>query len=222
MRLERAWIVLLLAGLVAAPAGAEIYKHVDADGRVLYTNRPEAIPAARHEAWEASAGALQRFEPTPAPREETDRQQIALRGNAETDGEGPSARVDADGTTHVRFQRSGNLMLVHVQLNDELTAPFYVDSGCTGISLTREVAARLGLDRRPIRRLTETRTANGTILLAKVRLDSVAVGSSRVADLAASINPHLSVGLLGASFLNHFVYSVDPLSGVMSLRPRSS
>lgn len=222
MRLERAWLVLLLAGLVAAPAGAEIYKHVDPEGRILFTNRPEALPDPRPEKWDASSGALQRFERAPAPRQETDRQQLAVRGSAQTDGEGPAAHVDADGTTHVAFQRSGNLMLVHVQLNDDLTAPFYVDSGCTGISITRDVASRLGLDRRSIRRLTETRTANGTILLAKVRLDSVALGSSRVTDLAASINPHLSVGLLGASFLNHFVYSVDPLSGVISLRPRSS
>ena len=122
----------------------------------------------------------------------------------------------------MRFQRDGNLMLVNVRLNDQVVAPFYVDSGCTGISITRDVAAQLGLDRQPVRRLTKTRTANGTVLLPKFQLDSVALGGIRVSDIAATINPQLPVGLLGATFLDQFVYSVDPASGVLIFESRSS
>jgi predicted aspartyl protease len=55
-----------------------------------------------------------------------------------------------------------------------------------------------------------------------VRLDSVALGKARVADVPATINPHLPVGLLGAAYLNHFVYSVDPASGELLLSRRDA
>jgi hypothetical protein len=51
--LDRVSIPLLLALLVATPAGAEIYKHVDANGTVVYTNRSETVPAARR--WDPAA-----------------------------------------------------------------------------------------------------------------------------------------------------------------------
>jgi clan AA aspartic protease (TIGR02281 family) len=211
--LDRVSIPLLLALLVATPAGAEIYKHVDANGTVVYTNRSETVPAARR--WDPAA--VQGFNRAEA----RGRQQLAGRADARLEGRAPSVQDHADGT-RVRFQRNGSLMLVDVKLNDEVMAPFYVDSGCSGISLTGDVAAALGLDGQPAHGFQATQTANGTVRLAKVQLDSVALGSARVADVAATINPQLPVGLLGGAFLNHFVYSVDPISGVLILEPRRS
>lgn len=211
--LERASIPLLLALLVATPAAAEIYKHVDANGTIVFTNRGETLATARR--WDPAP--VQRFSRTEGQA----RQQLLRPADSRPEGRAPSVQ-DHAAETRVRFQRSGSLMLVDVRLNDEVVAPFYVDSGCSGISLTREVATQLGLDRQPARGVQATQTANGLIQLARVELDSVALGSARVVGVEATVNPHLPVGLLGGAFLNHFVYSVDPASGLLILVPRRS
>ena len=211
--LERAWMLLLLAVWIATPCTAEFYKRVDADGTIVFSDRAEPV----NELWRPTPSALQRV--GREPETDVEHHLIALRG-VETVATSQLPIPSLEHGAEVPFQRSGNLMLVNVRLNDAVVAPFYVDSGCTGISITLQVAARLGLDRKPVRRVTKTRTANGTLLLAKFQLDSVALGSMRVADIAATVNPNLTVGLLGASFLDQFVYTVDPASGVLILEPR--
>jgi clan AA aspartic protease (TIGR02281 family) len=203
----------IVALLISLPAGAEIYKHVDTNGTVVFTNRSETVPADRRSRW--SPDHVQGFSRTQSARElARHAEPAALRGTA-------SVRDGAD-ATRVRFERNGSLMLVNVRLNDDVVAPFYVDSGCSGISLTAATASALGLDASSARGFIRTQTANGIVRLAQVRLDSVALGKARVADVPATINPHLPVGLLGAAYLNHFVYSVDPASGELLLSRRDA
>ena len=207
----KTFIPILLTLLISVPAGAEIYKHVDANGTVVFTDRSDTVPASGRSRW--SPAPVQRFSRTEQARE------LARYVEAGSERGTSSVRESAE-RTRVRFQRNGSLMLVNVRLNDEVVAPFYVDSGCSGISLTAAAAAELGLDPQSARRFTKTQTANGIVRLAQVQLDSVALGRARVSDVVATINPHLPVGLLGAAFLNHFVYSVDPASGELVLTRR--
>ena len=202
---------VLLVLLISVPADAEIYKHVNADGTVVFTDRSDTVPASGRSSW--SPAPVQRFSRAQQAQE------LARHSDAGSGSGISSVREGADGT-RVRFQRRGNLMLVNVRLNDEVTAPFYVDSGCSGISLTAAAAAELGLDAQAARGFMQTQTANGIVRLDRVQLDSVALGRAQVSGVPATINPHLPVGLLGAAFLNHFVYSVDPASSELVLSRR--
>ena len=82
-----------------------------------------------------------------------------------------------------------------------------------------EVAERLGVLKEGSAQAFEAvLTANGPASLAAVPLDSVQLGNSRVNGLKGLVNPHLETGLLGGEFLNHFIYSVDPASGTLTLK----
>ena len=107
-----------------------------------------------------------------------------------------------------------------VRLNDRVAAPFYVDTAASHVSIPASVADQLGIDPESTTHTLVTRTANGTVPLAAVKLASVGVGAAQVSDVRGTINPGLDVGLLGASFLNNFTYLVDTASQVLVLRPR--
>lgn len=81
---------------------------------------------------------------------------------------------------------------------------FLVDTGATTVAIGRPDAERIGID---WKRGTPamTMTANGTIVVNKVRLASVRVGDVTVYDVEATVTPSpLPVALLGNSFLTRF------------------
>ena len=78
---------------------------------------------------------------------------------------------------------------------------FMVDTGATLVSLGREDADRLGLDLSSARR-GSTQTANGTVPIWLVTLNSVRVGDVELANVGAAVVPMaMPVVLLGNSFL---------------------
>jgi len=117
----------------------------------------------------------------------------------------------------IRVDRTGSVLRVNVTLNDQVTAPFYVDTGASDVVLPESVARQLGLDLSGAR-TAYYGTANGTIEQSLVTLDSVSLGSARAERVPASVSKTMSVGLLGLSFFNHFRYRVDPVAGVITLQ----
>jgi clan AA aspartic protease (TIGR02281 family) len=109
-------------------------------------------------------------------------------------------------------------MRVNVRLNDRVTAPFYIDTGASDVSLPEWVARELGLDLAGARTGYYS-TANGTVKQSLVTLDSVELGGARVENIPAHVNKSMSTGLLGLAFFNHFRYRIDPVSGTVTLRP---
>ena len=78
---------------------------------------------------------------------------------------------------------------------------FMVDTGATLVSLGREDADRLGIDLGNARRGT-TQTANGTVPIWLVNLNSVRVGDVELVNVGAAVVPQaMPMVLLGNSFL---------------------
>jgi aspartyl protease family protein len=80
---------------------------------------------------------------------------------------------------------------------------FLVDTGATLVSLPASEARRLGIDyRRGEQALSQT--ANGRVIVYRVRLDSVSVGTMTITSVDAIVHdsPGLDIALLGMSFLN--------------------
>ena len=77
---------------------------------------------------------------------------------------------------------------------------FVLDTGATAVAIPGRVAEHLGLR---AGRPQLTRTANGTITTYHTRLEDVSLGTIRLRDVRADINPHLEGEevLLGMSFL---------------------
>ena len=199
---------LALSPALAVPAGAEIYRWTDDEGRQHFPERLEQVPPRHREAAQrrASGDRPNRVQiyssPTPARRAPP--------------GARPGSR---DGEILIPFERRGSLMLVNVRLNDQITAPFYMDTGASGVSLPHHLADRLGLRTDSSTPVVHVHTANGTVARYLVRLDAVQVAGARVEGLMATVNPAMEIGLLGGTFFNNFVYRVDAAEGVIALTP---
>jgi clan AA aspartic protease (TIGR02281 family) len=201
-------VVLFMAGI----SGAEIYKWKDDSGRLHFSQDLNQVPPqyrsqAKGDVIEEGTGnGIQRYQSVPASPRPRRRSQSA------------SGAKDSGEVYKIRVEKTGSSMRVNVRLNDRVTAPFYIDTGASDISLPEWVARELGLD------LDRARTgfyntANGTVQSALVTLDSVELGGARVENVPAHVSKTMSVGLLGLSFFNHFRYRVDPVSGIVTLRP---
>jgi clan AA aspartic protease (TIGR02281 family) len=113
-------------------------------------------------------------------------------------------------------------MRVDARVNGTVNVPFYIDTGASGVSLPARFATQLGITVGPNTEWITVRTANGSIRVPLVRLDSVVLGNARVDGLMATLNPTTDIGLLGGAFFNNYKYQVDPSTSVMTLKPNHS
>ncbi len=203
---------LLGIGLPPARASAEIYRWVDADGRMHVTQHLDEVPPEHRPGagtGDPGRGSVQTFAGpgrSPAP--------AALAPSGARSSAAPAGR-----TVRIPVQRAGTGMVVQVKLNDRVTAPFLIDTGASDVLVPKQVADDLGLRIGSETRTIRYSTANGVVDQPVVMLDSVDLGGARVENVPASVSPSMQVGLLGLSFFNHFTYNVDAAAGVVSLTP---
>ncbi|MGB1033642.1 MAG: retropepsin-like aspartic protease family protein [Primorskyibacter sp.] len=101
--------------------------------------------------------------------------------------------LSADGHFHVTLDINGE------------PVRFVVDTGASGVVLTRRDAARVGLRERDLAFFGEAMTANGMVRTAPVLLDRVALGPFQDSNLPASVNAgEMRQSLLGMSYLQRF------------------
>ncbi len=91
-----------------------------------------------------------------------------------------------------------------LQINDT-PVRFVVDTGATGVVLTRQDAARIGIATADLAFHSSARTANGAVETAPVRLGTVTLGSFEDRNLPAFVNGgEMDNSLLGMSYLQRF------------------
>ena len=203
---QQAISLLVLALLFAPPALADVYRWTDPKGTIHFTEDASAVPSehraqASERQW--ASGDPPRFQQYP---------QHASVGAALL------GRV-VPGAIRVPFTREGNLILLKVRLNDRVEAPFYLDTGASGIVIPQDVAAELGFVNDSETPRINVTTLSGNLALPTMELGSVQLGSLRVANLTGMVTSTTRVGLLGGSFFSHFSYAVDPVAKVLILHP---
>jgi len=202
--------LLVVSLAAAAPAGAEIYKWVDGDGKVHFTMDLTQVPPGQRRASERGAQV----------RSATDRvQHHSGDASAPPARHAPHRAPGARKTYTVRVPPGATSMQVLVELNDRLTAPFIIDTGASDVVLPRAVAEELGLETGNDTLTLQYRTANGVVESPVVTLDSVNLGGARVENVHASISDSLRVGLLGLTYFNYFHYEIDAARGLVHLTP---
>jgi clan AA aspartic protease (TIGR02281 family) len=183
--------------LCAEGVSAEIYRWVDAEGQLHFTQDLSQVPprhrkAAKEKAAQPLSGVVQTYS-----RPNSGQSALASK----------SGRFDRK--IRIPFVHEGTLKRIDVVLNDRVTAPFYFDTGASGISLPSHLAQKLGFQIKPDTPRVSVHTAAGVVSRAVVVLDSVEVGRARVEGLEATVNPAMSIGLIGGSFFNNFNYQVN-------------
>ena len=108
--------------------------------------------------------------------------------------------------------------LVHPQV-DGLVVKMMVDTGASVVALRSEDAAAIGIRPKPRDFNRPTSTANGTVMVAPVRIREMRVGDITVHDVEAVVVPagRLGMNLLGMSFLRR-LKGFEMASGRLTLR----
>lgn len=112
------------------------------------------------------------------------------------------------------YTPEGDHVIVDALIDDSVSARLMVDTGASIVLVYTDVAHRLGLTYQDIHTDIEIVTADGRSVQAKpVILKSVKVGNAEVKNVQAAILERDVAGsvdgLLGMSFLSHFVIKVD-------------
>ena len=82
---------------------------------------------------------------------------------------------------------------------------FVIDTGASDIVLTQRDAKRIGFDPKTLNYFGTATTANGQVLTAPVRLDTLALGDRVDKDVPAVVNGgELDTSLLGMSYLGRY------------------
>jgi clan AA aspartic protease (TIGR02281 family) len=199
--------------LVSGAVTAEIYRWTDGAGRLHFSQELDKVPPAQRE--QARRGAVERKKRDPL--------QVYGGGSPASRASSQARRASLRSGRNLRipFERRGTLMKVDVLLNDRVTAPFYIDTGASGVSIPWAVAQQLGIQVTPDTPRVRVKTANGIVAEPVVELRSVQLGGARVTGLTAAVSGSMDIGLLGGAFFNNFVYEVDAGAGVMNLRPNA-
>ncbi len=112
------------------------------------------------------------------------------------------------------YTPEGNQVVVDALLDNTTLARLVVDTGASIVLISSDVAARLGLRYEDIDTEIGITLADGSTTVAKpIVLNSVKVGEAEVTNVQAAILDKGFVGgndgLLGMSFLNNFIMSID-------------
>ena len=198
------WVLLLLA---IAPAYAEIYKWVDGDGRVHFTDTIASIPPEYRDRIEekASLPPTPRSDPTP-PRATPERLSIAP--------------TPAPPGYEVPLRRDGNAMLVEALVGGAVRTRLILDTGAEFTVLSTAAARRLALNLGNAA-VIPLRSASGVFFAPIIKVQSITVGDAAVYDVEVIVHdatPGLD-GLLGMSFLDNFLFTISMSNEKLILTP---
>lgn len=205
-----AFLTLGLLMWVAEDARAEIYEWTDASGRLHFSQDIQKVPSAKRE------------EARRVAKERKKRDPLQVYDSSDRGDHAPAARRSTHASRRVMripFEPHGSLMRVEVLLNGRVRAPFFIDTGASGVSIPWSIAQKLGLQITDSTPRIRVGTANGVVAEPVVRLKSVQLGPATVKDLDAAVSGSMDVGLLGGAFFNNYVYEVDAAARVITLKP---
>ena len=138
-----------------------------------------------------------------------------------------SHQTDKDRDITIPLQKIGGSFVAQVNLNKERTAHLIVDTGASMTVLSTNIAIDLGILGTTDNELLTVNTAGGSVQVNMNYLSSLSVGSAQAHHVAVAIHdlpdiPEQIEGLLGMSFLKHFLITLDAEHARLILRPKPS
>jgi clan AA aspartic protease (TIGR02281 family) len=196
------WVLLLLT---LVPAYAEIYKWVDRDGRVHFSDTLAGIPPEYRDRIEEKVGLTSTLHSSPAPqRVLPERLTIA----------------PAPPSYAVPLRRDGNAMLVEALVGGTVRTRLLLDTGAEFTVLSTAAARRLALNLGSAA-VIPLRSASGIFFAPMLKVPSIAVGEAVAYDVEVIVHdatPGLD-GLLGMSFLDNFLVTISTSDERLILAP---
>lgn len=125
----------------------------------------------------------------------------------------------------IPLTKNGGSFVVQVMLNQERSAQLIVDTGASMTVLSTQVAIDLGILGTTDNELLTVNTAGGSVQVNMNYLSSISVGTAQATNVAVALHdlpdiPEHIEGLLGMSFLKHFLVTLDAEHARLILRPK--
>ena len=139
-------------------------------------------------------------------------------------GKGIKTIINMTAGKHVvGLTKKGNSLLVDTLINRKLKTKLILDTGCTDTQISEEIARSLGIktseSNSVLCQLADGRSVSGR----EINIKELKVGTVRVYNVKAIVlgsDKLGSGGLLGMSFLNNFIFRIDPEKGELILQRR--
>jgi clan AA aspartic protease (TIGR02281 family) len=201
---------VLIVCLPSAGSGA-VFECRDGHGRTIYTDVPVQLQRCRATSVAESSG-------PSTPRMPSASAEAAV-----------SARETRQPAIMVPLDRAGQLFIVHVRLRSATErvddAPLILDTGASHTVLSHRLADLLGVQTDSHAPPVTLKTAGGTAQATLARLDTVSVAEAVARDVAVAIHdlpdaPPGVEGLLGVSFFQQFVVTLDSERGTLQFSAR--
>ena len=183
-------------------SSGKLYKWIDDDGKIHFTDEISNIPAEYLD--QVEAGSRQRTsgtpsQPTPAPSSES---------------------TPADERFISSLYAVGNRMFVDVVLNGRVEAKLLVDTGAEVTMISSELAKRLSLNPNNTW-FTRIGGIGGSALAFLSKVRSIAVGDATVSDVDVFVYDTGMDGILGMTFLGEFEFNINVAEKKLILAERN-
>jgi hypothetical protein len=197
-------LAVLLAGLLGSPwsAAAEIYRWIDDQGQVHYSQGMDSVPQASRS--RAAAVGADRPAPSaePAPA---------------------AAGTPPEGGGQVRFT-PGQPIMVAARVNGSGPVQLMLDTGAARTVISPTALTALGVSYEGSMRGT-LQGVTGDAEVEAVKVDSIEVGGVKHGPLLVishdtGFGSERGVGLLGRDFLDFFTMTIDNTAGLLTLTPK--
>ena len=110
---------------------------------------------------------------------------------------------------------------MRLKLNGQVSARFLLDTGASAVQVSRAMAAKLKLKSEAAKTVPVMLAGGSYVRGRVVDIHEVALGAARVHDVKAIVLERDSLGvadgLLGMSFLENFIFSIDTQKGELIL-----
>lgn len=201
-----------------APAWALTYECVDASGAVIFTDSPSQLTRCVTATKGTSASSGQ---PAPAPPVS---EAGAQPGVSPVPPEPAAGSLSPAGVA-VPVTRAGRSLVVQARLNGSRDAKLILDTGADITVLSHAAALDAGLLPSQTIATVTLNTAGGSVRADVFRIGTVSVGAAEARNVTAAVHdlpdaPAGVDGLLGLTFLDQFLVTVDAQKGELHLKSR--
>jgi len=222
--------VMVYSLLWVSPGHSATYDCLDESGARVLTDNPVQLFDCT--ILPSQSSSLTNDSPSTAPTQQVTNRVISNRTPPDIQISAPLSSLNEENQDRplneditVPLTKNGGSFVVHVMLNQERSAQLIVDTGASMTVLSTQVAIDLGILGTTDNELLTVNTAGGSVQVNMNYLSSITVGTAQATNVAVALHdlpdiPEHIEGLLGMSFLKHFLVTLDAEHARLILRPK--